>query len=757
MEKGFGKDVKKVRKEKRKKLVEQSQGVQSEMEKSMAKIENLAIQSANDPDRVFDNLMPIVCDENILYQAAGKIGRNKGATTKGPPGDERTVDGFNKELVQEIVGELLRGEFRFRPIRRVYMIKSGKAPVTDEQRGEIIKIYKETGNITSEQLKLIKARPLGIPSFKDKLVQEAMRLVLNAIYEPVFARLNMNFGFRPAVGCADAINNTEVFAKSMEQVIEGDIKGAFENVEFNKLILILRKKVSDESFLKLILGGLKCGTIYLNFENATELGTAQGSTVSPLLYNVYFHEFEHYLNTDFRKFVEERNKAEARIDKPIPKLYKKASYEKTKLDYKTVVGNLKEAYKNRIKDPLRYETTYKKFVESRYIYKRLGDIQGSMPSRSKSRQTIRWWYTRYADDWIFLTNGSRQFAEEVKSKFADWIRDNLMLTVSVEKTNIVDLTKGEKVHFLGYQLGMQGQYKNILRGKDKKRIRRKAEKWRGSNKYVPVLGAKKLVFRQRVRNPSLTVAWDRKRVLSRLEENRFIRKVRGEYRGRSKTEWTTLEIPEIIQRYNYVMSGYLQYYVPVLTYVEDVQYLHFLLAYSCIHTLAQKLRTTVRKAFKKFTKNIVAKYVVKIDKKSEDGVTKSSETENRAAWLDWKKCQSIIKGILLDLSKKRAREGIFTSIAIINKTVDEISNVKVNWRTKFKLSMHCAICGSEDGIEYHHIRHVRIGQTAGFVQVMRQLNRKQLPCCKPCHAKIHSGQYDGMKLRDLYDETLVLL
>jgi hypothetical protein len=127
--------------------------------------------------------------------------------------------------------------------------------------------------------------------------------------------------------------------------------------------------------------------------------------------------------------------------------------------------------------------------------------------------------------------------------------------------------------------------------------------------------------------------------------------------------------------------------------------------------------------------------------------------------LNWDQCKGIINNRLVTLRRKqKLREGTpVTPDFLINKSIDEISNVKVNWRTKYKLSQHFAICGSTDDIKYHHVKHVRIGKTEGFLQILKQFNRKQIPCCVECHKKIHKGEYNNIALRDLYHEELIIL
>ena len=88
--------------------------------------------------------------------------------------------------------------------------------------------------------------------------------------------------------------------------------------------------------------------------------------------------------------------------------------------------------------------------------------------------------------------------------------------------------------------------------------------------------------------------------------------------------------------------------------------------------------------------------------------------------------------------------------SVINKSVDNLCALKVNWRTTYKLSNYCSICGNNENIEYHHVKHIKIGKVSGFLQIMKQLNRKQILCCRDCHRKIQKGEYDDISLKDLY-------
>lgn len=272
---------------------------------------------------------------------------------------------------------------------------------------------------------------------------------------------------------------------------------------------------------------------------------------------------------------------------------------------------------------------------------------------------------------------------------------------------------------------------------------------------VKIENPKRLRHRIRAVNLTLIVSWDRNRVLPRMEANGFIKKTGKIWKGISKRPWTVLSEPEIIQRYNYVIRGYVNYYSPVSDYPTDIAFLVYLLKYSCLHTLTQKRRTSLRKILKKFGKNVTIKYTEKI--KSKDRETDKitvRERKKEEKLLEWKE---ILKIIRQNVARTREKQKDKTSISIVTEAVDEICNVKINWRIKYKLSKHCAICGSEKDVEYHHVKHIKKGQVTGFLQVMKNLNRKQIPCCRACHNNIHRGKYDGMALRDLYDEELTII
>ena len=175
--------------------------------------------STDHKDGVFTRLFRYLLREEIYYDSYQKLYANKGAATKGI--DDDTADGFGETYVKTLIAELKDGSYRPKPVRREY-------------------IKKENG----------KMRPLGIPSFRDKLLQEAIRRILEAIYEPIFS--NNSHGFRPKRSCHTCLKQLKKEFTGVTWFIEGDIKGCFDNIDHKVLIEILKRKIKDPSLIRII-------------------------------------------------------------------------------------------------------------------------------------------------------------------------------------------------------------------------------------------------------------------------------------------------------------------------------------------------------------------------------------------------------------------------------------------------------------------------------------------------------------------------
>ena len=207
---------------------------------------------SSDRSYTFERLYRNLFNRDLFLLAYQNIYSSQGNMTKGADG--KTVDAMSMARIDELIAKLRDESYQPQPSRRTY-------------------IPKKNG----------KMRPLGIPSFDDKLVQEALRMILEAVYEGNFE--DISHGFRPNHSCHTALNQIQVCFTGAKWFVEGDIKGFFDNINHDKMVSILAEKIHDERFLRLIRKFLKAG--YLEdwqFHN-TYSGTPQGGIISPILAN----------------------------------------------------------------------------------------------------------------------------------------------------------------------------------------------------------------------------------------------------------------------------------------------------------------------------------------------------------------------------------------------------------------------------------------------------------------------------------------
>jgi group II intron reverse transcriptase/maturase len=326
--------------------------------------------------------------EELYLKAYAKIYKNAGALTPGTEGE--TADGMSIEVVRDIIEQMKHERFRFRP-----SLGTG--------------VPKKSGDI----------RKLGMPNFKDKLAQEALRLMLDAYYEPRFR--DCSHGYRPGRGCHTALKQIKQSFRGAAWFIEGDIKGCFDNINHDVLLDILARDVQDGRLLNLIRQGLKAGKLEEWEYKETHSGTPQGGILSPLLSNIYLHELD--------CFVEDVLKPQYNIggrDRRINPAYKAYEYP---LRRAREAGDLDRV-------------------------KQLEQERRQLPSRDMYDPNFRRLkYVRYADDFILSFIGTKQEAEAIRDAIAIFLRDHLKLELSLEKTSITHATT-EKARFLGYDISI---------------------------------------------------------------------------------------------------------------------------------------------------------------------------------------------------------------------------------------------------------------------------------------------------------------
>lgn len=584
--------------------------------------------STEHKDGVFTRLYRYLLREDIYYAAYQKLYANRGATTKGV--DDDTADGFSEVYVNALIQELKEGTYRAKPVRREY-------------------IAKKNG----------KMRPLGIPSFRDKLLQEAVRMILEAIYEPVFN--SKSHGFRPGKSCHTALRQISADFTGITWFIEGDIKGCFDNIDHEVLIAILGKKVKDSKFLNIIRQFLKAGYVE-NWEyNKTYSGTPQGGICSPILANIYLNELDN-------KFEEIKR----RFDVPRPKNYKTPIYRELDNERK------KESYW------IAHTSDSRERTERLARYNDLVKALRKVPCHSQNHKKFT--FVRYADDWLVGVCGSKEDCVALKAEIGEFLHKELKLTLSEEKTKITH--SSENVRFLGYDVC-------VRRSQEVKGHKMKNGKWR-----------KARTLHLKV---ALTVPHREKIEHFMFAKGVVIQTKDGRLKPMHRPALLNLSDSEIVEQYNAEMRGLLNYYNLAVDY-HTLDYFCYLMEYSCLKTIANKHKTSVRKVIRKY----------------KDGHTWSVpyETKNGTKRVRPVKIADCKRGETSDVVYQRTKFNFKTTI-------------------RQRLNAHvCELCGKKHVDELYEVHVVRNMNELGnepWELRMKQLRRKTMVVCRDCHKKIHGG------------------
>ena len=325
---------------------------------------------------------------HLYLMAYGRLYSNHGAMTPGADGE--TADGMSLAKIGRVIDALRHERYRFQPAKRVY-------------------IPKKSG----------KLRPLGLPSWSDKLVGEVIRLLLEAYYEPRFS--GRSHGFRPGRGCHTALSEVAHNWTGTTWFIEGDISDCFGSLDHSVMLSILTENIHDNRFLRLIKQMLQAGYLEDWEWNATLSGCPQGGVVSPVLSNIYLDRLDKFAETVL-----------------IPE-YTRGALRKPNLEYARMRMAATRAYKR-------------------------GDRQTASVLRTRMRSLPcgdpcdpgfrRLHYIRYADDHLLGFTGPRAEAEQIKDRLAAFLREDLKLELSPEKTLITHARTGA-ARFLGYEITTQ--------------------------------------------------------------------------------------------------------------------------------------------------------------------------------------------------------------------------------------------------------------------------------------------------------------
>ena len=337
-------------------------------------------------------------NRDLYLLAYGNIYSNKGAMTPGASAE--TADGMSEEKIDQIIGPMRHERYRFSPARRVYIPKKNR-----------------------------KLRPLGLPSWSDKLVGEVVRLLLEAYYEPGFS--DLSHGFRKGRGCHTALRKIHDTWTGTAWFIEGDISDCFGSLSHEILLGILAEKIHDQRFLRLIRNMLKAGYLEDWEYRETLSGCPQGGVVSPTLSNIYLHKLDEFIE---QELIPQYTRGTSRKDNP---------------EYKRMQRQLAAARR----------------CGDRAAARDLGKQLRRLPSKDPMDPGYRRLrYLRYADDHLLGFTGPRAEAEEIKAKLATFLRETLGLELNQQKT-LITHARSQPARFLGYHVRVQHCDTKLTRGR----------------------------------------------------------------------------------------------------------------------------------------------------------------------------------------------------------------------------------------------------------------------------------------------------
>lgn len=456
----------------------------------------------------------------LAYQ---NIYANMGNMTAGT--NEETIDGMSVKRVNTLIESLKDHSYTPNPAKRV-------------------NIPKKNG----------KTRPLGIPSFSDKLVQEIVRMLLEAIFE-----LNMSecsHGFRPQRSCHTALAKVSKEFKGATWFIEGDIESFFDNINHHKLIELLRNKIDDEYFISLIWKFLKAGYVDNGVRITTYSGTPQGSLISPILSNIYLNELDNYMDEYMKSF----NKGDKRKSS---KAYTSAK-DKARWIEKQKYTN--EEWQNLSVEERKYS------IKTVRAFKKQSKNMNSTNMMDPNFRRLK--YVRYADDFICSVIGSKDEALQIKEDIKSFLENQLALKLSPDKTLITHGHK--KARFLGYDIfvsdsndqittasGIKGRF---FKGRIKLEIPK--DKWVGKLLELEALKIKQV---------------DGKEIFEPIHRNFMI----------------SNDDLEILNQFNSEIRGFKNYY----TMADNISVLnnfYYIMSYSMFKTYAAKYKTRISVIRKKY-------------------------------------------------------------------------------------------------------------------------------------------------------------
>lgn len=599
------------------------------MEKSERVLKALSDHSQSS-DYKYERLYRYLFSEEMFAVAYQRIYAKQGNMTPGTDG--KTIDEMSLERIERLIVSLKDESYQPHPARRVY-------------------IPKKNG----------KKRPLGIPSFEDKLVQEVVRLLLEAIYEGHFE--GTSHGFRPHRSCHTALGMIQKSFAGAKWFIEGDIKGFFDNIDHNVLISILRERISDERFLRLIRKFFNAGYVEDWKYNKTYSGTPQGGIISPILANIYLDKFDKYIKEYAAKF----RKGDRRSINP----------EYWRLNNK----------KNRLKQKL--QKTSDEQMRKNYLYEiaQLSKQMLSTPHKDAMDADFRrLQYVRYADDFLISVIGSKSECETIKADITQFMREQLKLELSDEKTLITHAQ--DKAKFLGYEI--------FIRKSDAVKRNRDGVLKRDFN------GAVVLTLNSAVIQKKLTE-------YNALE----VRNIDGKdiWWSKPRRYMTPMKPEDILAQYNAEIRGLYNYYSLAANVSKECASFAFIMKMSMFKTLGWKLNTSARKVRQKYQKD-------------KDFVIPYNDAKGKQKYRVFYNEGFKKRNAQFDVDYDKLPQTMYVPYPSL---VERLKDGR------------CELCGKDGKVVMHHVRTLtKLKGNNEWEKLMLKRHRKTLVVCEDCNSMIQN-------------------
>ena len=564
---------------------------------------------------------------DLYRRASARLYRNHGALTPGTTPE--TADAMSLSKIDRIIDVVRQERYHWQPARRVYIAKRHST----------------------------KRRPLGLPVWSDKLLQEVVRSILDAYFEPQFSRYS--HGFRSGRGCHTALTAIHETWKGTVWFIEGDISACFTSLDHEVLLAPLAEKIHDNRFLRFVAHLLKAGYLEDWRYHATLSGVPQGAVVSPVLSNVYLSRLDQFVETTL---LPQYNRGTRRRPNP--------------------------AYTHLQNQAYRLEHTGHR-TQARPLRQQQWTLPASDPSDPAFR---RLHYVRYADDILLGFAGPRSEAEAIKAQLTTFLRDSLKLELSQTKT-LITHARTQAAHFLGYELRVSQRDQ-----------RRTAQKCTARHVTRSINGMVELRVPREVLKEKCRTYLQHGKPIHRnqlLEESDFT----------------------IVATYQAEYRGLVEYY-QLAHNLHRLNRLRWIMETSLLRTLARKHRSSVTKQRRRYRSRLQTAHGPRQGLQ----VVVERAGGKRPLVATW-------GGISLQHRQR----------ATLNDQPPEVKHNRSELLQRLQADT-CELCGAQEQIEVHHIRHLRDlhrpgrGPKPPWVHVMAARRRKTLVLCRRCHVNVHAGR-----------------